>query len=212
MVFIIKYNLNNKDNSLNNMTFDKSTSLLTILKEAKNYNDSAILFLIDKYTPLIKKYSFSYHLKNYDSDDLIQIGNIAVINAINKFDLNKDENYIDAFIITCIKNDFRKLSRKHIKYESESSLNIAVDEDYDIQSLIADDFNLEAHIINHMEMNLLNSIVNNLTADEFELIKAAYLTPDCTLFKYCKENNLKYHNKRRQLIALLPKLKSLLDS
>ena len=189
----------------------KSFNLIDIIRKAKNKNQSAILFLINKYNPLILKYSSSYHLKNYDKEDLIQIGNISIINAINKYDLSKGENFIDAYIINSIKNAYRNLARGQIKYQSESSLNIPIDENSDIESLLPFDFNLEEYVMNDMEKDLLISILKTLSESEYELIKAAYLTPNCTLFKYCKENNLNYHKKRRELIALLPKLRKLLE-
>ena len=63
-----------------------------------------------------------------------------------------------------------------------------------------------------MEKDLLISILKNLSESEYELINAAYFTPNCTLYKYCKENNLNYPKKRRELIALLPKLRKLIES
>lgn len=187
-----------------------SLSLIDIIIEAKNGNEDAILFLLNKYNPLIMKYSSSYHLKNYDKEDLIQIGNIAVIKAIKKYDITKDENYIDAYFINSIKNTFRNLARSNIKYGSESSLNIPIDEDSDIESLIPDEFNLENFIVNTMENLFLKSILEALLPEQLELINAAYFTPNSSLFKYCKENNLNYPKKRRELIALLSKLRIIL--
>ena len=190
----------------------KLLKLIDVIIYAKNKNQSAILFLINKYNPLILKYSSSYHLKNYDKEDLIQIGNISIINAINKYDLTKGEDFIDAYIINSIKNAYRNLARGQIKYQSESSLNITIDENSDIESLLSSDFDLEGYVINDMEKDLLISILKNLSESEYELIKAAYFTPNCTLYKYCKENTLNYPKKRRELIALLPKLRKLLEN
>ncbi|MEN8078814.1 sigma-70 family RNA polymerase sigma factor [Clostridioides difficile] len=190
----------------------KLLKLIDVIIYAKNKNQSAILFLINKYNPLILKYSSSYHLKNYDKEDLIQIGNISIINAINKYDLTKGEDFIDAYIINSIKNAYRNLARGQIKYQSESSLNITIDENSDIESLLSSDFDLEGYVINDMEKDLLISILKSLSESEYELIKAAYFTPNCTLYKYCKENNLNYPKKRRELIALLPKLRKLIEN
>lgn len=205
-------NNNSSNNSnTNNLLNLKSLKLIDVLEKAKTGDDSAILFLINKYNPLIMKYSYSYHLKGYDLEDLTQIGNISVIKAINKYDLIKGENYIDAYIINSIKNTYRNLARGQIKYSSESSLNIQVNENYDIEDLLLSDFDLEGYVINTMEKDALTSILKSLSPSEFELIKAAYLTPSCTLFKYCKENNLNYPKKRRELISLLKKLQKLIE-
>ena len=119
------YNFNNRNRNVK-CNFE---NLFTILCNAKSGNEKSILFFIEKYQFLIKKYAFKYKLKNYDADDLIQIGNISIITAINKYDLAKGGEYIDAYIINSIKNSFKNLARNQIKYKDESSLNIDIDED-----------------------------------------------------------------------------------
>ena len=201
----------------NNYNFNKRNrnvkcnfeNLFTILCNAKSGNEKSILFFIEKYQFLIKKYAFKYKLKNYDTDDLIQMGNIAVITAINKYDSIKGGEYIDAYIINSIKNSFKNLARNQIKYKDESSLNIAVDEDTEIEDLLSDSFDLEGYIINSMMIDYLKTA---LSSDEFELIRIAYLTENCTLYRYCIEHNWNYPKKRRELIALLPKIRKLIEN
>lgn len=194
-------------NNYNNEIKLNSKRLLDIILDAKNKDSDSILFLINKYKPLIIKYSISYILKNYDKEDLIQIGTIAVIKAIEKYDISHGEDFIDCYIINSIKNTYRNLARANIKYKSESSLNISVDEDIDIQSLLPDDYNLENDIIKTMQHVDLKTLLKSLTPEEYTLIKEAYLTENSNLYKYCITNNLNYHKKRRKLIALLSKLK-----
>lgn len=195
-------------NYCKNKTYFKQESLLEILQNAKMNDSKSMLYLINKYKPLILKYSTSYILKNYEKNDLIQIGSIAVIKATQKYDISHGENYIDCYIINSIKNSYRNLARTQIKYSSESSLNITLDEHDDIESLLKDDYNLENDIIKNMQHLELKNILNSLTDDEFNLIKVSYLTPNLTLYKYCTENNLNYHKKRRQLLFLLSKIKT----
>ena len=194
-------------NNYNNEIKLNSKRLLDIILDAKNKDSDSILFLINKYKPLIIKYSISYILKNYDKEDLIQIGTIAVIKAIEKYDISHGEDFIDCYIINSIKNTYRNLARANIKYQSESSLNISVDEDIDIESLLPDDYNLENDIIKTMQHVDLKNLLKSLTLEEYTLIKEAYLTENSNLYKYCITNNLNYHKKRRKLIALLSKLK-----
>ena len=204
-----KYNINLREKSL----YSKSNSniLFHTLCNAKNQDKDAILFFIEKYQPLIKKYAFKYNLKNYDNNDLIQIGNISIITAINKYDLSKGNEHIDSYIINTIKNGFRNLARSEIKYTSESSLNITVDEDNEIEDLLRDSLDLEEYIINSMMHDLLKTILATLSNDEHELIRIAYFTPNTTLYRYCLDNNLNYPKKRRELIALIDKLRKLIE-
>ena len=204
-----KDNINLREKSL----YSKSNSniLFHTLCNAKNQDKDAILFFIEKYQPLIKKYAFKYNLKNYDNNDLIQIGNISIITAINKYDLSKGNEHIDSYIINTIKNAFRNLARSEIKYTSESSLNITVDEDNEIEDLLSDSLDLEEYIINSMMHDLLKTILATLSNDEHELIRIAYFTPNTTLYRYCLDNNLNYPKKRRELIALIDKLRKLIE-
>lgn len=202
---------NNNSDLSNDIINSKSylDILFITLCDAKKGNEKAILFFIEKYQFLIKKYAFKYKLKNYDADDLIQIGNIAVIAAINKYDPIKGGKYIDAYIINSIKNSFKNLARNQIKYKDESSLNIDIDEDTEIEDLISDSFDLEDYVINSM---MIDSLKTALSPDEFELIRIAYLTENCTLYRYCIEHNWNYPKKRRELIALLPKIRKLIEN
>lgn len=206
----IKENTNSKEKMVN--TTYNSTFLFNNLCKAKNNNKDDILFFIEKYQPLIKKYAFKYKLKNFDTDDLIQTGNISVIRAINKYDLSKGSKSIDSYIINSIKNGFRNLARNQIKYNDESSLNISIDEDIEIEDLISDSFNLEEYIINSNVNDLLKNLLEALPPDEYKLIKIAYLTPNTTLYRYCIDHNLNYPKKRRQLICLLAKLQEVIKN
>ena len=197
----------NSDNIINN---NYNKKIFNILYKAKNSDKNSILFLIEKYQPLIRKYAFKYKIKNFDKDDLIQIGNISIITAINKYDLSKGGEYIDAYIINSIKNSFKNLARNQVKYNNESSLNISIDEDTEIESILSDSFNLEEHIINSNMKMLLKNILKTLSPNEYELIKIAYLTPNITLYRYCINNNLNYPKKRRELISLINKIHNII--
>ena len=170
-----------------------------------------MIFFIEKYQLLIKKYAYAYKLKNYDTDDLIQIGNLSVITAINKYDLTRGAEYIDSYIINSIKNSFKNLARGQIKYNDESSINITINEDIEISDLIIDSFKLEDHVIKSITNTKLKKILSNLTSSEQELIRIAYFIPQTNLFKYCKNHDLNYPKKRRELLSLLSKIRTLLD-
>ena len=181
------------------------------LFRAKSGDSASMIFFIEKYQLLIKKYAYAYKLKNYDTDDLIQIGNLSVITAINKYDLTRGAEYIDSYIINSIKNSFKNLARGQIKYNDESSINITINEDIEISDLIIDSFKLEDHVIKSITNTKLKKILSNLTSSEQELIRTAYFIPQTNLFKHCKNHGLNYSKKRRELLSLLSKIRTLLD-
>lgn len=184
---------------------------LDILQKAKGGDDEAKLFLINKYIKLILKYSSSYNIKNYEPDDLIQIGKMAVLNSINKYDLSKGNASIDSYMINSIKNAYRYLARSNIKYSDESSLNILViNDNYKceiIEFLEDDSINVLKSIVDKSSISLLNKTLNTLPILEKTLIKEIYITKKSSLLKYCQTNNLPYGPTRKKLKSTLEILK-----
>lgn len=201
------YKYTNQKKSSDNLAY-----IFDIVLKAKAGDENCMLLLIKKFEPLISKYSNSYTLKNYEVEDLMQIGNIAVMRAVNKYDSSRGVKFFDLYLINSIKNTYRKLARDNIKYKEESSLNLPNENsNEEIINLIVDDFSIEDNIINTIQHEALKIILSTLSTEEKELIKAAYLTPETNLFKYCKENKLNYPSKRRKLIKLLETIKTTLQ-
>lgn len=187
--------------------------LVETLKRAKEKDQDAMLTLINKYSPLVDKCSKIYNLKEYDKSDLQQEGAIAIINAIDKFDLSKNINVFDGYTINAVKNRYGTLARTHVKRNNESSLNIFsnTDESSEIIDLIEDNINIEENYIKSEEISKLNSALNTLSKEELSLINTVYFKKSHSLLKYCNENNLPYHASRKKLKKSLEKLKQLLQ-
>ena len=191
----------------------KNINLTEALKQAKEKDQDATLTLINKYSPLIDKYSRIYKLKDYEKSDLQQEGKMAIINAISKFDLSKNPNVFDGYAINSIRNKYGTLARTHIKRNSESSLNIITssDDSSEIINLIEDTVDLEKSYINSDEISRLQFAINTLSKEEIELINIVYIKKSHSLLNYCKENNLTYHTSRMKLKKSLEKLRLLLQ-
>lgn len=199
--------------SKNKSSLKNNINLTEALKKAKEKDQDATLTLINKYSPLVDKYSRIYKLKDFEESDLQQEGNIAIINAINKFDLSKNPRVFDGYAINAIRNQYSTLARTHIKRNTESSLNIIANnkEASEIIDLLVDTTNLEKSYITSEQISRLQSAINNLSKDELELINIVYLKKSHSLFKYCKENNIAYHTSRMKLKKSLEKLKTALQ-
>lgn len=191
----------------------KNINLTEALKQAKEKDQDATLTLISKYSPLVDKYSRIYKLKDYEKSDLQQEGKIAIINAIDKFDLSKNPNILDGYVINSIRNKYGTLARTHIKRNTESSLNIPTnnEDSSEIIDLIQDTIDLEKSYINSEQISRLQLAINTLSKEELELINIVYIKKSNSLLNYCKENNLTYHNSRMKLKKSLKKLRSLLQ-
>jgi len=104
-----------------------SNSLYELLRKCKTRNPECILEIINKFNPLIKKYSY---LLNYDDaeQDLI----VALIEIVYKLPLNKiptkcPDKYIVSYIHYALKNKYIYLSKKQsilLKQSDELDLNI----------------------------------------------------------------------------------------
>lgn len=102
-------------------------SLYELLRKCKTRNPGCILEIINKFNPLIKKYSY---LLNYDDaeQDLI----VALIEIVYKLPLNKiptkcSDKYIVSYIHSALKNKYIYLSKKQsilLKQSDELDLNI----------------------------------------------------------------------------------------
>lgn len=102
-----------------------SDGFYKVISQAQNDDKQAIMFVINKFKPLIGKYSY---LLKYDdaSSDLI----ISLIEIIKKMPIHTNENLkIDKFLVgyiaSAIKNRYIYLSKKYYKvYLNEITLNL----------------------------------------------------------------------------------------
>lgn len=102
-----------------------SDGFYKIISRAQDNDKQAIMFIINKFKPLIGKYSY---LLKYDdaSSDLI----ISIIEIIKKIPIDTNENLkIDKFLVgyisSAIRNRYIRLSKKHCKVHSnEITLNL----------------------------------------------------------------------------------------
>lgn len=211
---MIKTNNTSKTNILStkNPHLRNTINLTEALKQAKEKDQDATLKLINKYSPLVEKYSRIYKLKDYEKSDLQQEGTIAILNAIDKFDLSKNPNVFDGYVINSIRNKYGTLARTHIKRNSESSLNILTnnEDSSEIIDLLQDALDLEKSYITSEQISRLQLAINTLSKEELELINIVYIKKSHSLLNYCKENNLTYHTSRMKLKNSLKKLRSLL--
>lgn len=104
--------------------------LNNIVKNAQNGNKVCMLKIIDKFMPLIKKYSNKLQYDGADRDliiALIEVMNYIPIYKNTKFD---EDKYIVGYISTSIKHKYIQLSKKNtniIDKEIELDLNILSD-------------------------------------------------------------------------------------
>ena len=167
-----------------------------LLIKAKNNDDKAKLEIIEKYYPLIVKEAKSVFLNGRSFEDVVQIGIVNLLNALNKFDLSKGHEKFSSYALWSIKNGYRYLLRSEIKYNTEISVDKAYDgaETEFINTIEDVNSNIEEIYLNSVDYNKIHESLKVLDLEERELIDFLYfdnLKPN--LSKYSKFTNKDYY-------------------
>lgn len=125
---------------------------------------------------IVKKYSNS----TKDADDLISVGAIGLIKAINTYVPNKGTQ-LSTYAARCIENEILMLFRVNKKHQGtmslEETLNVEKDgSDIVLSDLVAD---VDPDVMEQVEVNILtekliNLIKDTLTEREFKILTLRY--------------------------------------
>ena len=124
---------------------------------------------------IIKK----YYANARDQEDLISIGTIGLIKAVNTFDYTKS-NRLASYASRCIENEILMHFRSGKKYAQDVSLSEPIDTDKEghpltLLDVLADETDLAAHIDLKINSEKLAAYIPEvLTAREAEIIRLRY--------------------------------------
>ena len=138
-------------------------------------NEDAYNIMIDKYQPVIdkfaKKYIDSYPGIKLDKDELIQEGNIGLINAISNY--TEDKNCLFySFALLIIQREMKRyintcLTNKNLILLTADSLNVEIGEDLTLQDVLyKEKDSVEDKVIDTYYEDLLYKFKNELTINE----------------------------------------------
>ena len=173
MFFTGSYSINVFPSTLNKRDEEKYLDQMAMgNKEARNILIEHNLRLV---AHIVKKYENS----NYDPDDLISIGTIGLVKAIDSYKLNKKVK-LTTYAARCIENEILMHLRSNKKHLNNVSLNDSVGFDKDGNEInLIDVIKIENNDINE-ELNtkdnieLLYKYINELTKREKEIIIRRY--------------------------------------
>lgn len=140
----------------------------------KNGDDKAYekLFL-HNLNLVVYEMNHKFYSSNYDKQEIIQVGCIGLINALNNFDMIKD-NQFSTYAIKCIDNilyryvrklDYNNLSLNEVIYLNEESEEITLEDALSSDEDVAKDY-LEIE-----KRELIEKVINDLKPHEQEIIK-----------------------------------------
>ena len=89
--------------------------LLILIKESQNKNKDATMKIIEKFRPLINKYSRKLNYDGADTDLIISLIKLIKKFSIDKSELLQEDKAIVSYIFISIKNEYIRLSQKYGK-------------------------------------------------------------------------------------------------
>ncbi len=168
-----------------------------LIRKAKNNDAAAKEEIIKMYYPLIIKESKRVFLKNRSFEDLIQIGIMYLLKAINLFDLSRPVSSFSSYALWSIKNGYISLIRSEAKYNDEMSLNLPVYNapDFDVADTLVDEsIDIEEEVTNSIIYTEITSALNSLDYEERDIINFLYIDNESpNLSKYSKLRNKDYY-------------------
>ena len=150
------------------------------LQLLKTGDKKAKSILIERNLRLVAHIVKKYQIPNKDIDELISIGTVGLIKAIDSFDVSKGTRQA-TYASRCIENEILMLFRNNKKQKSETFLQdpIGVDKEGNEISLIDVLSSEKDSVIDKVEMKLqikalYNKINSALTEREGEILKMRY--------------------------------------
>lgn len=179
------------------------------VKLAKQGNSESLTKLLLQFKPFIFKTSKQFTIKNFDEYDLVQIGYIALINAVDKYDTSKHS--FSSYAYTTVKNAMKYTARENRKHQNTLSINASIDGNSpnDFTELLQSNENLEIDYLEHERILNLQRMVSALEPDEFELIFFVYYN-NFSLTDYAAKKKISYSKIVRKKNFILGKLGSML--
>jgi RNA polymerase sigma factor (sigma-70 family) len=177
-----------------------------VIRVKKGYQED-LLKILEQFKPFIIKTAKQFNIRNFYLYDLIQIANIALINAVAKYRVGS-HSFV-GYALTAIRNELRYTARKNSKFMGDLSLNSHVEftdnSSDEIMDYIASDVNLEEEIIISESMSQVRQAVSRLPQDEIELVQAVYYS-GASLKSYAEKNDLGYSQAVTKKNRILKKL------
>ena len=149
------------------------------LNKLKNGDSGAIERLIEHNLRLVVYIARRFENTGVQLDDLISVGSIGLIKAINSYNLEKNIK-LATYASRCIENEILMYLRKTVKLKSEVSFDEPINADYDGNELLLSDvLGTDGDVVYKkiecgVENDLLKKALSKLNAREREIMSLRY--------------------------------------
>lgn len=182
--------------------------LNSIVLQAKKGDNKAMKTIIEKFTPFILKQCKNIYIKDYEFEDLIQIGQISLINAVKHFKIEKKKDFT-GYAICSIKNNYKCEIRQKCKFNYEISLNSS-NNIYNMTEMFPSAEVIEDDYISKMEAKQLYTCLRKLAKEDQELIEWIYLKQK-SIKSFSQIQGIRYETCVRRKKAILMKLRNMFE-
>lgn len=177
--------------------------------KAKQGDKEALEYIIKRFTPFIIKTARSIYINGQDIEDLIQIGKISVMKAVDKYDITRGNGFV-SYVMSAVTRNFYNLIRSRVRQGTTYSLNSQNSEGFELMDSLQSDFNMEEDYEKSEEKFMLMKVLEKLSKEEGELINWIYFQ-NKTLEKYAREKDICYKTALNRKKKVLIKLRDFLD-
>lgn len=149
------------------------------LEKMANGDKNSRGILIERNLRLVSHICKKYYSKTSDNDDLISIGTIGLIKAIDSFDYTKGTR-LSTYAARCVENEILMYFRSLKKQSGEMLMGDAIDTDKDgnpltIEDIISDDRDIVEELDNKRRWAEVADIIRNMEDErEKEIIILRY--------------------------------------
>lgn len=176
-----------------------------IVDMAKNGDKKAVEEIINRFKPLIIKYSKSTFISGYDENDFKQIGYLTILKALKKYDSRISESF-EAYVCLALRNNYYYEIRQKCRYNFEISLNKPIAEGIELGDELLSIENIEESYMYNDSMNKIINIVKYLPPDEREFIEFIYFR-DKSLKEYSNTKKIGYNTCAKRKERIIKKIK-----
>ncbi len=159
----------------NPYTAEEEAELVAKLKTDENVRDG----LIEHNLRLVVYIAHRFENTGVDLDDLISIGTIGLIKAVNSFDCNKNIK-LATYASRCIENEILMYLRRTVKLKSEVSFDEPLNTDWEGNELLLSDVvGTDGDVVykkieNGVETELLKEALKKLNNREREIVEMRF--------------------------------------